>query len=304
MFGFRPEGRKVQNMDPLVEITSYIMPTRVDAQVFLNQEIRYDVLANYIAKKAKEGYKITFMEIIIAAFVRAVSQLPEVNRFVVNKTLYSRKELTVSFAILKHAEDDNPPEETVVKVKFDPYDTLYDVVSRVKKDVIENQKPENSNSTLKLVKFLMNVPMLPTIVVGFAKLLDRYGLLPKVIIDLSPFHTSMFITNMASIGMSNVNHHIYNFGTTTLFVSMGAVKRSFKMLKDGSLKRNRLLPLGITADERVCAGAVYAKLFAYVMDFLNEPEKLETPPETVRFDKNCEYSEPKVDLKYSKINFE
>ncbi len=304
MFGIRPEGKKVKNMDPLVEITSYIMPTRVDAQVFLNQDLQYDVLANYIAKKAKEGYKITFMEIIIAAFVRSVSQLPEVNRFVVNKMLYSRKELTVSFTILRHVEEGAPLEETVVKVKFDPYDTIYDVVARVKKDVIENQKPETNNSTLKLAKFLMKVPLLPTVAVGFLKFLDRYGLMPKIIVDLSPFHTSMFITNMASIGMANVNHHVYNFGTTTMFISMGAVKRSFKMLKDGSIKRNRLLPLGVTADERVCAGAVYAKLFAYIMEYLNEPEKLETPPETVKFDEGCEYSAPKIDLKYSKINFE
>ena len=103
----------------------------------------------------------------------------------------------------------------------------------------------------------------------------------------------MFITNMASIGMPAVHHHIYNFGTTSLFFSIGSVQRTVSIGPDGQPVRKRLLPIGITADERICAGATYAKLVGRMVELLNHPELLETPPEKVSFDEGIEYSLPK-----------
>lgn len=292
MFGIRPDGRRVRNMDPIIQATPYFMPQRSDAQVFLHQKLDYEVLARYIADQSAKGHKITFMQIIIAAYVRAMSQHPEVNRFVMNKRIYSRKELTCSFAILRDTTDDSI-EETTTKLHFDPTDTIYDVQQRVQKAVEVNRIPEESNFTLKIARVMMSMPLLPNAIIGLAKALDRYGLLPKVIIDASPFHTGMFITNMASIGMHSVYHHIYNFGTTGVFLSMGTVERTVAMLPDGKVVRRRALPVGITADERVCAGAMYARMFTTMLHLLNHPELLEKPPETVRYDDRCEYHVPK-----------
>jgi len=122
--------------------------------------------------------------------------------------------------------------------------------------------------------------------------------------DASPFHTSMFITNMASIGMPAVHHHIYNFGTTSLFFSIGSVQRTVSIGPDGQPVRKRLLPIGITADERICAGATYAKLVGRMVELLNNPELLETPPETVHFDEGIEYSLPKPKKSRSRKNQE
>lgn len=288
MFGRRPDGRRVKHMDPIVQITPYLMPQRVDAQVYLQQKLDYEVLARYIAKKSSEGVKITFMQLLIAAYVRAVSQYPEVNRFIMNKQVYSRKELTSSFTILRDTQDGSI-EETTCKIHFDPTDTIYDVAERVRNSIEANRSTETDDSTLKLAKVVMSIPFLPNVVVFFAKLLDRYGLLPKALIDAVPFHTGLFVTNMASIGMHSVYHHIYNFGNTGLFMSLGSVERTLTMDADGEIRRKRQLPVGITADERVCAGAMYAKLFAVMLNHLNHPELLETPPESVRYDPGCEY---------------
>lgn len=292
MFGFRPEGRAVRDMDPIVRMTSYIMPQRSDAQVFLHQDLDYEALARYIADMSNRGHKITFMHVIIAAYVRAISQYPEINRFVVNKKLYSRKELTTSFTMLRDTPDGSI-EETAVKVYFDPHDTIFDVKDRVDAMVAENRPAEDSTFIIKFVNFLFSIPLLPTVVIGLARFLDRYGILPRFIVDVSPFHTSMFITNMASIGMHSVNHHIYNFGTTSLFLSMGMVERKLTLTNDGRVVRKRVLPVGITADERVCAGAMYANLFSTMLRYIKTPQLLEEPPESVRFDPKCEFSVPK-----------
>ena len=288
MFGFRPEGRRVKEMDPIVRMMPYIMPMRCDAQVFLDYDVDYDPLMRFIAQKSREGVKITFMEIVIAAFVRAVSQVPEINRFIINKQYYNRKELTVSFTLLLET-DDGSIKENATKIFFDPTDTIFDVSARMKAAVEAGRHEETSGFLFKLINVLLKVPGLPNLVVGLVKLLDRYGLCPKFLLDALPFHTSMYITNNASIGLMRVYHHIYNFGNTSLFFGMGVPKRYNTVDGKGNVVRKCLLPMGITADERVCSGAVYARFFAAMKQCLIHPETLETEPEKVFFNDGVEF---------------
>lgn len=288
MFGRRADGRVLKEIDPIIALTPYLMPMRCDAQVILNYKVDYERLARYIVQKGNEGYKFTFMELLIAAYVRTVSELPEINRFVSNKRLYARTQLTASFALLKETQEVDAIEENTVKCHFDPRDTIYDVAERVNNAIAQNRREEADNSTMKVAKLLLR-PALANTVVFLARALDRYGVLPKYIMEASPFHTSLFITHMGSIGMPAVNHHIYNFGTTSLFLSLGSVERQTVIGSDGKAARKRYLPIGITADERICAGAMYARMVNRMMHYLNNPELLEAPPETVRFEEGNAY---------------
>ncbi len=292
MFGRRPEGRRVRDVDPIVQMTPYLMPMRCDAQVFLDYDVEYEPLMRYIAQKSREGVKITFMEILIASYIRGVSQVPEVNRFIMNKQFYNRTELTVSFTILMDTEDDSI-EENVCKIFFDPSDTIFDVSARVKAEVAKNRKVETGGFLVNLAKAILLIPFVPTVFIGLVKLLDRYGLLPRFLIDALPFHTSMFITNNASIGLTRVYHHIYNFGNTSSFFSIGTPQRGYTVTAGGDVVRKCTLPIGVNVDERVCGGAVYAKLFAVIKHCLKHPEELETPPEKVYYNQGCEFHVPK-----------
>ena len=292
MFGYRPDGRRLSSIDPIVRITPYLMPMRCDAQVFLQHKVDYEMLARYIAAQSARGQRVTFMNIIVAAYVRAVSQHPEVNRFIMNKQYYSRTNCTVSFTMLKDPHDADKG-ETAVKIKFDPTDTLYDVRDRMSAVVAANRVEDSKNFADKLARAVLAVPVLPTLVVGLVRLLDRYGLCPGALLDELPFHTGMFITNNASIGLHHVNHHIYNFGSTSLFFGMGTVERSVAMDAKGTAKMKRWLPIGVTADERVCSGAHYAGFFSTMISCLNDPSLLETPPEHVKYDPKAEYHAPK-----------
>ena len=292
MFGHRPEGKRVHNMDPIVQITPYLMPMRCDAQVFLDHDLEYEPMMRYIAQKGREGVKITFLEILIASYVRGVSQVPEVNRFIMNRQYYNRKELTASFTILMDTPDGSL-EENALKIFFDPSDTIYDVSARVKQAITQGRKAEDPGFAVKLAGGVLKVPLLPNLVVGLVNLLDRYGLCPTGLLDALPFHTGAFFTNMASIGMTRVYHHIYNFGNTSLFFSLGTPRRGYTVNAKGEPVRTVTLPIGVTADERVCGGAMYARLFAVMKQCLKHPELLETPPETVRYNEGCEFHVPK-----------
>lgn len=289
MFGHRADGRLVRDIDPIIALTPYIMPMRCDAQVMLDMKIPFEKLVRYIAEKSTEDRKISFMEIVIAAYVRSVSEYPELNRFIQHKRIYARTQLTVSFALLQNTGSDKIMENTV-KVYFKPDDTIFEVVDRVNRIISENREVEQQNATMKVAKLLLN-PVLANAVVCLGRFLDNHGLLPRYLLDASPFHTSMFITNVASIGLPAVKHHIYNFGTTSMFWSIGCPEK-IVTVKDGVAVRSRVLPVGAVVDERIAEGAMFSRLYASMMKYLTDPELLETPPETVHFDEGNVYGLP------------
>ena len=293
MFGHRPDGKRLSSIDPIVRITPYLMPMRCDAQVFLEQKLDYEMLARYIAKKATEGEKITFMQIVVASYVRAISQNPEVNRFIKNKQYYSRNNCSVAYTVLKDMQDNNS-EELTVRILFDLTDTLFDVRDRMNEAVEKTRYAETDVFVVRLARAVLAVPGLATVIVGLVRLLDRYGIAPKVLMDELPFYSGMFITNNGSIGLHHVWHHIYNFGNVSMFLGMGSLLKEAAPDGQGGIRMKRVLPIGITVDERVCSGAHYAAFFAEAIKNMNHPELLEKPPESVRFDPGVEYHVPKV----------
>ena len=293
MFGRRADGRRVKKLDPIVQMTPYLMPMRCDAQVFLEHKADYEKLSRYIVQKSREGQKVTFMQILVAAYVRAISRNPEVNRFIFNKQYYSRNNCSVSYTVLKDPQDTGS-NETTVRILFDLTDTLFDVRDRMNAAVEASRATEDGDFVIRLASALLGVPGLATLVVSVVKLLDRYGIAPKVLLRELPFYSGMFITNNGSIGLHLPWHHIYNFGDVSLFIGMGTLVKEAFVENDGRVRMRRWLPLGITADERVCSGAHYAQFFFDIMHLLDNPEELETPPEEVRFDQGLEYHVPKV----------
>jgi len=293
MFGRRPDGRRLKNVDPIVRITPYLMPMRCDAQVFLQHDVDYEKLSRYIVAKSKEGQKITFMQIFVASYVRAVSQNPEINRFIFNKQYYARNNCSVSYTVLKDPQDSNS-NETTVRVLFDLTDTLFDVRDRMDAAVEAARATEDGDFVIRLAKGVLAIPGVATCLVAIVKLLDRYGLAPGILMRELPFYSGMFITNNGSIGLPAPLHHIYNFGDVSLFIGMGGVRKKAFVDAEGKSRMRRWMPLGLTADERVCSGAHYAAFFGDVMRYMDNPEELETPPEKVFFDENVEYHMPKV----------
>ena len=277
-----------------MQITPYVMPMRCDAQVFLKHRVDMDILSRYIRRqRAEKGETISSMQIIVAAYVRAVSSNPEVNRFIMNRQLFARNNCSAAFTILKDPSDADKG-EAVVKIKFDLSDTIYDVRDRMAAAVAANRGESGEAGFVdKLLRFLFAVPGLVSVVVGLVRFLDRFGLAPGVLMDELPFYVGMYITNTASIGLHDVNHHLYNWGNVGLFFGMGTTEKVAET-EDGAVRMKRYLPIGITADERVCSGAHYARFFNDMRRLLAHPELLETPPEKIRFDGDLEYHEPKL----------
>ena len=294
MFGMRPDGRRVKGIDPVMQITPYVMPMRCDAQVFLKHSVDMDVISHFIRReKAQRGETLSHMHVIASAYVRSVSENPTVNRFIVNKQLFARNNCSIAITVLKDPANADEG-ESVVKVSFDLTDTVYDVRDRMDSGIAAGRgyaaEPTFAD---KLLSGLFKVPGVVTVAAGLIKLLDRYGIAPRALIDGLPFYVGLYITNTASIGLHDVNHHLYNFGNVSLFFGLGMPER-IAVVENGETRMKRFLPVGITADERVCSGAHYARFFASMRRYLENPQLLTVPPEKVCYDGKMEYHVPKV----------
>ncbi len=278
----RADGKRLKNTDPMYRVAAHIMDRRVDAMNMITIDIPYKPMQDYVNKKRKEGISISHMALVIAAYLRTMAEYPELNRFIVNKKIYTRNEIAVGMVVLQSLESHDG---TMSKMYFEKENTVFDVNDKINKYVSENREAPENNGTEKIIKFLLSIPGLLTVGVKLFKFLDRHGLLPKFIIDMSPFHMSLGITNLASIRTNHIYHHCYEFGTTSVFMAMGNLREIAKR-KGGEIVFERSLPIGVVMDERICSGSYFATAFRAMKRYLAKPELLEVPPEKVLEDQD------------------
>lgn len=280
-FGDRKDGWLLTKLDPISKIIPYIMRTRNDAQVFFEDSIDMSKSDLFIRNYRKE-YKevIGYMHIVIASMVRLMAERPKVNRFVIGGKIYARKEIAISLIIKKSMTLEG--EEAAIKIIFPPDATLPEIVKKINDVIKTNKIIETENESDILAKVLSVLPsFIVSSFVRLVSLLDRLGLIPKSIHKASPFHTSIFITNVGSLGIKPVDHHIYNFGTTSIFLSLGAKRRENVLNDDGSINKLSMMDLKINVDERICDGFYYASTFKLARKYFSNPELLMEKPSCI-----------------------
>lgn len=270
----RPDGKRVKNADPMYTVAAYIMNKRVDSMNMITIDIPVDSIKEYLNKKRKEGYNFSHMSVVLASFIRTMKEFPELNRFVVNKKIYQRNELAVGMVVLQPGGTGHG---TMSKMYFDENNTIFEVNDIINKYVEDNRNAPKSNGTEKMIKFLLSVPGVLPVGVALFKWMDKHGLLPKAIIDMSPFHMSFGITNLASIRTNHIYHHCYEFGTTSIFLAMGNT-REVPRRKGNEIVFEKCMPIGVTMDERIASGAYFAMAFRKMRTYLRNPELLEAAP--------------------------
>jgi len=279
--GDRYDGRRLRSLNAFYQITPYIMRHRVDAQDYFEDKIDIARTEEWLrAQRAAGQNDLGYLHVFIAALVRTMSQKPALNRFIAGQKIYARNDITISLALKKKLTDDSP--ETTIKMKFEPTDTIYDVRDKVNAAVAANKAMEMKNDTDKTAKLFMLCPgMLVRFLLWLVRSLDYLGILPKAIHNASPFHTSAFITDLGSLGIKSIYHHLYDFGTTSIFIAFGNKEKRHEMNRDGQWVERKYIGFKVVNDERICDGHYYASAFKILSALLRDPEPLERPPETV-----------------------
>lgn len=277
----RPDGRLLKNLEPMEQITPYIMTTRNDSMNMYEDTFDCAPMDEYIKAKAAEGIDINYMHIIIAALVRLVALRPQLNRFVMNSRIYARPKIWVSFVVHPTLQDGSVG--TTIKLGFTGTETILEIADKVTEAIKkETTGRVEENGTDKLLRVLMKKIPGPFIklVINTLMWMDKHNLLPEAIINLSPFHTTIFITNLKSLGINHVFHHVYNFGTTGLFFAMGKEKH-VPVIEHKKIVMQKHMGFGFVSDERFCDGLYFAMSLRKLRKIMKNPASLEIPLEKI-----------------------
>lgn len=278
-FGDRRDGRRLRTLQPMSYVMPYIMKVRADSQNHFEDVIDITNIEHYLDKKRREGYTdMTLLHVLLAGYIRVVAERPGLNRFISGQKIFARNKLECVMTIKKELSLESP--DTCIKVEFDPRDNIYNVYKKFQKTALAavNETTDFDNTAKTLIK-------LPGLVlrgaVGLLHFLDYIGRLPKALLNVSPFHGSMIITSMGSLGIPAIYHHLYDFGNLPIFISYGSIFSADAIKRDGTRERHHFVTLKVVTDERICDGYYYASAFKRLKRYLQHPEILDETLESV-----------------------
>ncbi|MDD6297325.1 MAG: hypothetical protein PUB59_04430 [Firmicutes bacterium] len=281
-WGDRTDGRRVRSLPPMAQVSPYIMVTRNTSTNYFTDSFELSHIERYVRQKRREGYtNFGVMHVLLAAYVRALARYPGLNRFLAGQKVYTHgDDIQFCMTIKKEMSSDSP--DTVVKVHLSPKDTAMDVYNKVNVKIEEvKNTPLDSNfdNTAHVLTLIPGVFLKFT--VWLLRTLDYFGMLPQFLLEVSPFHGSVFFTSMGSLGIPPIYHHLYDFGNLPVFGSFGCKRRSLEVQEDGTVVQKKYIDFKFCMDERIVDGFYYAAFFKHYKRIILHPEVLDNPPEEV-----------------------
>ena len=278
-WGDRNDGRLVRSLSPMAKIMPFIMVERSDACNSFTDEFEVSTAERYIlAKRAAGLTNFGMLHLLIAAYARVCAQRPGLNRFVSGQRVYTRDVVEVNFCIKKEMKLDSP--DSVLSVLIRP-DATADEVYKIMNDEIEKTRAEDTSFDDTAAAFNRLPRLFKKFLFWFLRTLDYFGLLPRFLTRVSPFHGSMFITSMASLGLPPIYHHIYNFGNVPVFIAFGITEKRWEPQKDGSLAERHCIRYSVVMDERICDGYYFSAAFRSLNVIMRNPAVLDKRPDKV-----------------------
>lgn len=274
------EFRRVKTISPMSAVIPFIMVNRTGSQNFISDSVDIEKVEKYIKEKQTQGMQnISMMHVMIAAYIRLVSQRPALNRFIRGQRVWTRKNVEVSLTIKKEMSLDSP--DTVVKITLPPSATLEDVYTALNNEIVSYRANPGGDFDDTARAFTRLPGLIFKFAVASLRFLDYFGLMPKAIAKVSPFHCSYFITSMGSLGIPPIYHHLYDFGSCPVFFSFGAKRRTYEIDNTGLVRRRQYMDFTFVLDERICDGYYYASALKLLKNILKNPWRLDEVPTVI-----------------------
>lgn len=284
--GDRRDGIYLRNLDAMHIFMPLLYPNRCDNEAYISETIDLTAVDAYLEKlNAAEAeraeatgepyFKYTLFHIIVAAILKTIYLRPKMNRFIANKKLYQRRDVTASFVVKKEFSDSS--DEALAVVKALPRDTLEVVHEAIRAQVFACRGESKDGST-ESMELIGKLPFwLVRFVVWLVRKLDIHGRVPASFIESDPYYTSVVLSNLGSIKLRSGYHHLTNWGTNSLFCIVGEMKIRPFFEPDGSYVMHNSVQLGLTVDERIADGYYYSQTVKLLKHLLANPELLELP---------------------------
>ncbi len=277
-FGDRKDGTLIRNPDSMHFIMPLIYPNRCDNEAFISERIDLTNINAYLEKKNADNpeYKYNMFQIIVTALLKTITLRPKMNRFIANKNLYQRNEISAAFVVKKLFTDESEEALAIIRSKESDnidsiHNEIYRRVSYVRKDGQKDSSTESMDFFNKLPRFISKTA------VALVRVLDRHGRVPQSFIETDPYYSSVVLSNLGSIKLRSGYHHLTNWGTTSVFVIVGEKKIRPFFDEEGNMTMRDSVDIGLTVDERIADGYYYSKTVRLLKRLLENPELLEKP---------------------------
>lgn len=279
--GDRKEGRLLRSLPGFSKFIPYIMPLKNDRFIHYEESFEITPLDRMLRKLRVEGYKgIGILHFLIAAYIRGLSRMPGVNRFIAGRRIYARDNIEVVMTVKRALSIDAT--ETTIKVVFEPTDTILDVYRKMNEKIDEIKSSEENNGTEDVADTIAHLPrFLIRFALTILRVMDYFGWIPKSLLDVSPFHGSMIITDLGSLRIGPVYHHIYNFGTLPCFIAFGAKRHAYELNRRGEMVDKKYVDCKFVLDEGIVDGHYWAQFLLAYRYMFEHPEILLSPPSKV-----------------------
>lgn len=280
--GDRRDGRRLRTVSAMSRCAAYLMDERCGTQNYIHVSVNCEKIDRYLREKKAQGYAMSFMHVLFAAYVRTVAEYPGINRFISGNKIFARNRIELLLVLKREMSLLSP--DTVVKGLFQPDATIFDIYNDFERLIADYRNDPGGDYD----KTVERIARLPGFLIRWgAKLLrglDYIGKMPKSLLEVSPFHGSLFVTSMGSLGIPPIYHHLYDFGNVPVFISFGAKYRKVTVDEEGNIKKDAFVDFTVVMDERICDGYYYAAALKYMQRIFRNPQILDTPPAVVRDD--------------------
>ncbi len=276
-FGDRKDGKLLRNIDPMHFIVPLIYPNRCDNEAYISEKIDTAPINEWLKNKnmTETEFPYTMFHVIVAALLKTITLRPKMNRFIANKNLYQRNEVSAAFVVKKLFSDDG--EEALAFVHAESKDTIESIHQKIF-DQISQCRSDKLDSSSDSMDTLNRMPRpISKTAVAFIRFLDRHGWCPKSLIETDPYYSSVVISNLGSIKLKCGYHHLTNWGTNSLFCIIGEKKIRPEYKSDSTVEMRETVYLGLTIDERIADGYYYSKTVRLLKKLLENPQLLEKP---------------------------
>jgi hypothetical protein len=268
----RPDGDLVKDVSPVRAIMPYIMRGRNESVVY--HDGWYDItkarafLRAFNHERDREQ-PATLFHLFLWACAQTLADHPGLNRFVSGGRIYQRKGIFVSFAAKKEIDEDAPL--VTVKLEFWKGEPFADCCKRIVESIKSGRGDRNSNVDKELKLAMMLPGPVLSFVMGLLRTLDRWNLMPGWMIAGDPMFTSIFVTNLGSVGLDRTYHHLYEYGTAAMFGCMGMPRKQLLPDRAGSPVVRDILEVRWTLDERVNDGLYCSRTLGQLKKIVEDP---------------------------------
>ncbi len=278
-WGDRRDGRLVRDVSGMQTVMAHLMPNRTDCEVYLNDSIDATEILRYLERKNQEhpNYKTTIFHCMVTGFARMVKERPLMNRFIQGRRFYERDEVSISFVCKRRFAD--RAEEALMFLVPGEEDTLDSISKKIVGDVKETRKSEHSTGGVDaLIDSFAKIPRpILMFLIRVIRWLDFWGKNPSFITAGDVNYSTILCSNLGSIKCPSVYHHLNNYGTNSIMITIGALHKEEVLMPDGSKEIRDMVDIGATLDERIADGFYFARSLKLIKHIFANPELLDLP---------------------------